>query len=35
MAHRKVSENIVQDQVLENRHSKAGVLKYIKMEVPV
>ena len=31
----EVSENIVQDQVSENIHSKADVLKYIKMEIPL
>ena len=29
----EVSENIVQDQVSENIHSKAGVLNYFTMEI--
>ena len=31
----EVSENILQYQVLENIRSKAGVLKYIIMEIPL
>ena len=31
----EVSENKLQDQVSENIHSKAGVVKYIIMEIPL
>ena len=31
----EVSENILQDQVSENIHSKAGVFKYILIEIPL
>ena len=31
----EVSEDILQEQVWENIHSKAGVLKYILMEIPL
>ena len=31
----EVLETILQDQVSENKHSKAGVFKYIIMEIPL
>ena len=31
----EVSENILEDPVSENIHSKAGFFKYIVMEIPL